>query len=136
MKRNLAGTWHNQHGSELDLEISPEARISGKFRSATGLARGAGGCEVTGYVAGDLLVFCANFGQFDSLTAWAGHVTVEGGEARLHMQWQLSVALPPRGSAEQLWKGVWAGSDLFRRGPATIEKAPSQMPSHPIPDWP
>jgi hypothetical protein len=136
MKRNLAGIWHNQHGSELELELSPEGRISGSFRSATGLARGAGGCEISGFVAGDLIAFCANFGEFDSLTAWAGHITVDAGESRIHTQWQMTVALPPRGAAEQLWKGVWTGSDSFRRGAAKVEKTPSALPSHPTPDWP
>jgi hypothetical protein len=136
MKRNLTGTWHNQHGSELDLEVSPEGRISGRFRSATGLARGAIGCEITGYLSGDLIAFCANFAEYDSLTAWAGHVVVEAGETRLQTQWQMSVTLPARDAADELWKGIWTGSDTFRRGRATAERIPRAVPSHPMPDWP
>lgn len=136
MKRNLAGTWHNQHGSELDLEISPDGKISGKFRSGTGLAKGARECDVIGFVGGDLITFCANFAEYDSLTAWAGHVVVESGETRLETQWQMSVALPARGAAEQLWKGTWTGCDVFRRGAAKTERTPDRIPSHPLPDWP
>jgi hypothetical protein len=136
MKRNLAGTWHNQHGSELDLEISPEGRISGRFRSATGLAKGSAECPIAGFVSGDLLAFTANFGEFDSLTAWTGHIVVEASETRIETQWQMAIALPKRGAAKELWKGVWTGSDIFWRGPSRLEKFPEQMPSHPLPDWP
>jgi hypothetical protein len=136
MKRQLAGTWHNQHGSELDLEIAPDGRISGTFRSATGLAKGARECPITGFASDDLIAFTANFGAYDSLTAWTGHIVVEAGETRIETQWQMAVALPKRAAADELWKGVWTGSDLFRRGPSRLEKLPAQMPSHPLPEWP
>jgi hypothetical protein len=135
MHQRLAGTWHNQHGSKLVLEVGAGGRISGKMRSGTGLAKGGEDCEVTGFVAGDLVVFCANFGEFDSLTAWTGHLVEEDGEAQLVTQWQMAVTLPARGSAE-LWKGTWTGSDLFRRELSVDARPPLRMPSHPLRDWP
>ncbi len=135
MKRHLTGTWHNQNGSELDLVVSPDGRISGRFRSATGLAaRGAAECEVTGYVAGDLVTFAANFGEHDSLTAWTGHLVVEGGETRIQTQWHMTVAVPGKPDERELWKGIWTGADTFRRGPAKRTSEPLSIPSQPVPD--
>jgi hypothetical protein len=135
MQRSLTGTWHNQHGSVLALEISPDGRVSGHFRSGTGLARGEGDFPVTGVASGDLIAFCVSFGKFDSITAWAGHVVSAAGEMRLETQWQMTVALPRRGSSE-VWKGIWTGSDVFRRGAPELATIPSKLPSHPLPDFP
>jgi hypothetical protein len=51
----LAGKWHNQHGSELDLTVSGDGKVTGKFRSGTGLAKGEP-CDAVGFATPDGLV--------------------------------------------------------------------------------
>lgn len=135
MTDDISGIWHNQHGSTIRIEVTADGRISGAFKSGIGLAKDAGECKVSGFVSGNLVTFCADFGQFDSMTAWVGHIVNENGERRLDTQWQMSVALPRRGS-EEIWKGIWIGSDVFRPGLVHVEVNPTRLPSHPLPDWP
>ena len=135
MNANLSGIWHNQHGSEVELAVAADGRITGKFRSSTGLAKGAHECDLVGFASGDLVSFCADFGEFDSLTAWVGHLVVDSDEQKIETQWQMTVALPTRSSGE-VWKGTWVGSDVFRPGRGSIEKKPPKLPSHPVPGWP
>jgi hypothetical protein len=133
MTRELSGTWYNQHGSELVLEVGEDGKLTGSFRSGTGLAVGAGACQVVGFAAQDLVTFAANFGEYGSLTAWTGHLVTEG-EPTLHTMWHMTVLMPSRHPERDLWKGVWTGSDVFRRTPQ--ERTVGRVPSHPVPDWP
>lgn len=130
----IEGTWYNEHGSELTLEVLGDEELTGKFKSATGLGKGPHESSVAGFISGTLVSFVANFGKLDCLTAWTGHIVDEDGEPVLQTQWQMAVLLPHPRRAEELWRGTWVGSDVFRR------QAHSQklggMPSHPLPEWP
>ena len=132
--QKLVGTWYNEHGSELKLSVL-EGQISGTFTSAIGLHKGPHESLVTGYYAQDLLAFVADFGRFGSLTAWTGHVIEENGETLIDCQWQMTVALPSPGQAEELFRGTWVGSDVFRRSKPE-RRSVARVPSHPLPDWP
>ena len=132
---DLAGTWHNAHGSELDLTVDGQ-RLTGRFRSGTGLAKGRTEADVVGFVSGNLVAFTANFGAHGSLTSWVGHLIMETREPRIHAIWNLCVDVP-FGSTEELWRGTWTGADIFERGTASEERrTPSTQPSHPIELWP
>lgn len=135
MTQSISGIWHNQHGSTIRIEVSPDGRILGTFKSGTGLAKHGDERRVLGFLSGDLITFCVDFGEFDSMTAWVGHIVVQDGERCLDTQWQMAVALPRRESAER-WKGIWTGTDVFRSGPVKVEAALERLPSHPLPDWP
>ena len=132
---DLAGTWHNEHGSEVDLVVDG-TRLTGRFRSGTGLARGTTDSELVGFVSDNLIAFSANFGAYGSLTSWVGHVVMEDGMPRLHTHWNMCVELP-REDAKELWRGIWTGADTFERGTATEERRPPfTQPSHPVQLWP
>jgi hypothetical protein len=132
--RAVLGTWYNQHGSELVLESSGERKLSGYFKSRSGLAKGGERCAVTGYVAGDLVAFVVDFGRFDSLTAWTGHFVIESDEPRIRACWHMSVKVPLRHADDELWRGTWTGEDEFRRAPFGAREWTGG--SHPLPDWP
>ncbi len=132
---DLAGTWHNDHGSELDLVVDGN-QLTGRFRSGTGLAQGRTEVAVAGFLAGNLVAFTANFGAQGSLTSWVGHVLMENGVPRIHATWTMCVELPAN-TANELWRGIWTGADVFDRGTATEERRPPlTQPSHPIELWP
>jgi hypothetical protein len=128
----LSGIWHNQHGSELEISVAADGRLSGRFRSATGLPSVADESEVVGFVARDLVAFTVNFGNFDSLTAWTGH-HVRGDDERIETLWHMCVILPVPDRSEDLWKGVWTGADVYRRGAAKAATERTHRPSHPLP---
>lgn len=132
---DLAGTWHNEHGSELDLVIDGK-RLTGRFRSGTGLAQGRTESELIGFASGNLVAFTVDFGAHGSLTSWVGHLVVEDGVPRIHASWNMCVELP-REEAKELWRGVWTGADVFERGTATEDRRPPfTQPSHPLSLWP
>lgn len=140
MQHDVNGVWYNQHGSRVALQIS-EGAITGSFASSVGLEKPGTEAKVVGFVSGNLICFIANFAQYGSLTAWAGHITGAGDESVLTLQWHMTVALPGKEDPNELWRGVWAGSDVFRRQPASRRETPRQVTSHSagsqsFPDWP
>ena len=132
MAIELSGTWYNQHGSELRIQVDGEGKINGSFRSGVGFPEAEEVFPVTGFTQNDLFGFTVSFGKYDSVTSWTGHSGVEDGKEILSGLWHMSVGLLPGAAAEgQLWKGVWAGADVFRR--ERIERRGSRAaPSHPM----
>ncbi len=121
MSKTYAGTWHNENGSELRIEVGPAGRISGRF--VPGVGFGADETfEVTGFVSGNLISFAVQFGKYDSLTSWVGHLVEENGEKSLKTLWQMTVEVPHPERKDQRWKGIWSGSDEFVPGGSPIER--------------
>lgn len=132
---DLAGIWHNEHGSELELVVDG-TNLRGRFRSGTGLVKGRFEAEVVGFLSGNLVAFTANFGMQGSLTSWVGHVVIQDGAPRIHANWNMCVELP-RDAMTELWRGVWTGADTFEPGTAPAERRPSPtQPSYPVELWP
>ncbi len=127
---DLSGTWHNENGSEINVEEGPEGKLSGRFRSGVGLGTDEQ-FELSGYTAGSLLSFTVNFGAHGSLTAWVGHRVGE----ELQTMWQMTLELPHPNRSGDLWRAVWSGANTFRRGPAPRMAAEGRRPSPP-PLWP
>jgi Avidin family len=131
MAIQLSGRWYNQHGSELQVQVDNEGRIDGSFRSGVGFPEAEEAFPVAGFAQGDLFGSTVSFGKYDSVTSWTGHCGIEGGEEVLSSLWHMSVGLVPGGAGEgQLWKGVWAGADVFRRG-RSEPRSSRIAPSHP-----
>lgn len=136
-KDQIQGTWYNQHGSRLKLECSDSGQLHGTFASASGLAaKSVEPSEVTGFFSDRLVSFTCNFGRYQSLTAWTGHLVNEEDEPVLETQWQMVVGVPSPNAPDELWRGTWVGSDLFVREEKPPKPAPARFPSHPLPDWP
>jgi hypothetical protein len=140
MQHDVSGIWYNQHGSRVALNVSGGA-ITGSFASSVGLEKPGEEARVVGFVFGNLVSFVANFQPYGSLTAWTGHVTGAGEEDAMTLQWHMTVALPGKEDDNDLSRGVWTGSDVFRRQQPSRLAAPREVPSHPVadryfPDWP
>jgi hypothetical protein len=128
----LTGRWHNQHGSELDLTVAEDGRVTGHFRSGTGLAKDEP-CDVVGFASDGLVAFTANFGRHDSLTSWTGHWVMERGTPTIQASWNMCVGSPKPSDPDVHWKGVWTGADVFEPGPAVeTPLGVIAQPSHPV----
>lgn len=137
MKPHIEGVWYNQHGSKLELVTDEAGAIRGTFSSASGLAaKEYAGQPVSGFWSNALVAFACNFGKFGSLTAWTGHLVDEHGAPCIETQWQMAVTLPAPRHVDDLWRGTWTGSDVFRREPPESARISTTFPSHPLPDWP
>jgi hypothetical protein len=134
MNGNLSGVWHNQHGSEMQIEVGEDGSITGSFRSGTGLPGPRERFPLTGHLAGDLISITVDFGKYDSMTSWTGHHGIEDGERTIYAMWHMAVRLRRKGH-DQLWTGIWAGADTFRRGPSAKHTTLPGGPSHPFGGW-
>ncbi len=122
---SLAGTWYNELGSKLDLEVDDDGQLTGSYEtgvSAKGCAEGQ--YEVAGRTDGETLGFVVNWknakADCESTTSWAGHYRPgdEGAEESLAMFWLLAESAGP---AEE-WESMMVGKDVFVRqtvAPAT-----------------
>lgn len=114
---SLAGTWYNELGSKLDLEVDEHGQLTGTYE--TGVSRGCaeGQYEVAGRTDGKTLGFAVNWKNAktdcESTTGWAGHYRPggEGAEETLAMFWLLA---ENAGAAEE-WESMMVGKDVFVR---------------------
>lgn len=126
--RTWKGTWHNQHGSELQLDVDPDGKLSGKMTCGDGVAREQS-FPLTGFVRGDLIGFCVDFGRLGTLTAWTGHFVPDHQEGpRLETLWHLATLVPHPQRADERWKSVWTGADVFRPGSRPKDAARTPFP--------
>ena len=128
--RTWKGTWHNQHGSEVHIDVDAEGRLHGTMAVGDGSAR-TQSFPLSGFVRGDLIAFAVDFGRHGSVTAWTGHIVdSDGSGARIETLWHMATLVPHPQRSDERWKSVWAGADEFRRGPAASEpgrRLPPQM---------
>lgn len=133
MDIDFSGTWHNQHGSQLNLTIGDGGRVTGAFHTAVGTPSPAEGFPLAGFVLGDLITFSVSFGRYQSVTAWTGQHTVEDGVEKIDSMWHLAVNIEDREEKDWLWAGIRAGADVFLRGPAPKQTRRRKVaPSHPL----
>ncbi|MGV0653541.1 avidin/streptavidin family protein [Mycolicibacterium thermoresistibile] len=109
------GTWLNELGSELHLEVDGQGRVTGTFQTAVGAPQPTQKFEVTGFVAGDVLAFCVNFGAYASLSSWVGQHTVEDGNEVIKAMWLLGRDIKDADEPTDLWSAVLTGASNFRR---------------------
>ena len=122
----LKGIWHNQHGSQLELEVDSDGRLHGMMIVGDGIAR-AQSYPLVGFVRGDLIGFTVDFGRNGSLTSWTGHYCAEDDRPRrIETLWHMATLVPHPGKADQRWKSIWSGADEFRSGapPESLEPRP------------
>jgi hypothetical protein len=113
----FTGRWHNQNGSELELQVAADGRVSGWFRSAVGSVRHDRTFAVAGWRSGDLIGFCVSFAE-SGVASWAGQHTVSGGLEKIETLWHLAHDVPAESEPKWLWAGVRSGADRFVRGPS------------------
>lgn len=114
---NFNGVWKNNLGSEMTLAVDQRGTVSGKYRTGVGAPDPAEEFPLTGFVSGDLIVFCVNFGEYDSLTAWAGQHSLDANQQeRIYTLWHLAKNVEDPDEPGRLWAGIHAGANEYVRG--------------------
>lgn len=130
---SFAGTWHNQHNSEIEIKVGIEGQITGTFTTAAdGSKNLTGEFPVTGFVSQDVIAFCVNFAEHGCVTSWVGQMTRgKDGTEIIETLWHMAVDV---GNSDKLrWKSIVSGADTFLRGkrPNTTSVLTTQA-SHPL----
>ncbi|HEY4220626.1 MAG TPA: avidin/streptavidin family protein [Myxococcota bacterium] len=108
---DMVGTWKNERGSELKIDVVTAGQLTGHYRSAVGKVDGATWFPTVGFVQGDVVGFTVDFTSAGSVASWAGQL--EGNQ--LKTQWHLSRDVPDAEEHEKLWSSILSGSDTFTR---------------------
>ena len=110
----FVGKWRNRLGSDLELTIDG-SEVSGTFRSGVGVWNPPAGFHVRGFVEGDAISFCVDFGARGSVAAWSGHLVEDDAGGRLVTLWHLAQSVAHPHSDTDIWNSMMAGSDEFTR---------------------
>lgn len=112
----VAGRWRNRLGSTMALEVDDDHRISGDFHPGVGIGNPADACRIVGFVEGDAISFCVDFGNRGSVATWTGHhVTDDQHGERLVTLWHLAQPVDDPHSELDTWRAILAGGDEFHR---------------------
>jgi len=111
----VAGRWRNRLGSTIDLLVGDHHHLHGTFHAGVGVADPAATFAVTGFVEGDALSFCVDFGRRGSVASWSGHHITDGHGERLVTLWHLAQPVADPHSETDTWKSLMAGADEFTR---------------------
>ena len=113
---NFDGKWKNRLDSEMELEVDTNGDVIGKYRTGVGQPTSTEEFDLKGFVSGDLIVFCVNFGRYVSLTSWAGqHTKDENDNDVIYTLWHLARNVPDKDEPDNLWAGILAGANEYRR---------------------
>ncbi|MGF6189312.1 avidin/streptavidin family protein [Serratia sp. 2723] len=112
---NFDGKWRNELNSEMELKINANGAVSGKYKTGVGAPGKTEEFELTGFTSGDLLSFTVNFGNYGSLTSWAGQLTTEGGVEVIKTMWLLARNIKDADEPESIWGAILTGYDNFKR---------------------
>jgi hypothetical protein len=112
---NFNGKWRNDLNSEMDLIVDMAGSVTGTYRTGVGSPGPTKDFDLVGFASGDLLSFTVNFGEFGSLTSWAGQHTIVGGAERIKTMWLLARNVEDSSEPTSLWGAVLAGADTFFR---------------------
>ena len=113
---NFNGKWGNRLDSEMEISVDTNGDLIGKYRTGVGSPQPTEEFDLKGFVSGDLIVFCVNFGAHASLTSWAGqHTRDENGNEVIYTLWNLAQNIPDPDEPDQLWAGILSGANEYRR---------------------
>lgn len=127
----LSGIWHNQHNSEMRLEVDESGKIAGCFTN--GISSNNHQSEsfaLTGFAKDDIFVFCVDFSKYGCMTTWIGQI-IEPERKEFRAMWQMIG--DAHGRKDLDWHSIWIGQDEFTAGPRKSELSQSRTPtSHPM----
>ena len=138
---SVAGTWYNELGSKMELEING-ASLSGTYHTAVGDAGGiyelVGSIDVDGDPSiGQAIAWVVVWnnrakGSSHSITAWSGQYEVIDGAEEITTLWLLTAQTDPSND----WNSTHINQDIFKRNPPTeaqiIKSRKRRMPAHPV----
>ncbi len=114
MPVDFTGTWRNQHGSILELEVV-DGTVSGRFESGVGDDGQMQWVDVSGRALGDVITFNAVYANYGIVVAWVGQYSAADGAGAIHTHWIHATNVPDPGEKEWMWFSNRIGSDVFRR---------------------
>lgn len=123
----IQGTWHNQNGSEIELVVLDDGRLTGLFRLSERCKVNQREFPLTGFVVGNVITFCVVFESKQSATSWSGEVCADGS---MRTMWHM--VLDAHKTESNMWRAVWTGADVFKRGEAHDDGHAASMDSHPF----
>ena len=113
---NFNGIWKNRLDSEMELTVDTDGDVIGKYRTGVGKPAPTEEFDLKGFVSGDLIVFCVNFGKYGSLTSWAGQHTLDNnGKEKIFTLWHLARNIKDEEEEDKLWAGILAGANEYHR---------------------
>lgn len=112
---NFDGTWTNQMGSTMVLQVNG-TDVIGSYTSRTSAQAGGGSVTgpVKGNAKGDLVSFLVLWPS-GSMTAWTGQMVDENGTEKIRTLWNLVTEIPNQQEPDYFWKSTFAGADEFTR---------------------
>lgn len=134
--KKFAGIWHNQHNSEMKLEVDSDGCVNGTFKTGVdGIIKEDREFPLTGFVSDDVIAFCVNFKEHCSVTAWVGQLVNADEKSEtgtIQTMWHMTVEVG--NMAEQvLWRSIFSGADTFIRGARSSKICPTKVQaSHPL----
>jgi hypothetical protein len=115
----LQGTWYNQLGSELTIEVSEQGAFRGTYRPGTGAVAGntypvAGSYDSHPTGQATVLGFVVDWAEIHCVTVWSGQYHHEDGAIRA--TWLMAT----EADLAEEWKSTFVGHDVFHRNPAAV----------------
>ncbi len=127
----LAGIWHNQHNSQMQIEVDESGKITGYF--ITGVSTTGDKSDkypLVGFARGDVFAFCVDFTIHSSMTTWVGQI-IDPEKKHFQAMWQMVADVNQ--DKKRTWKSTWFGQDTFDAGPRETEVCPRPgEASHPL----
>ncbi|MBA3859482.1 MAG: hypothetical protein C0507_21470 [Cyanobacteria bacterium PR.3.49] len=119
IERVLTGVWHNQHNSQMQLEIDEAGKIAGYFISGVNTAGDPSDTyPLVGFARGDVFAFCVDFSNHGTMTTWVGQI-IDPEQRNFQAMWQMVADVNQ--DKKSAWKSIWTGQDTFESGPRKSE---------------
>jgi Avidin family len=121
---DVAGSWYNELGSQMDIDVEDDGSLTGQYWTAVGDAAGrypiVGWAEpaagLTGSTAVGWVVLWRNAGRNShSVTTWSGQYQIINSEEHILALWILAAETSP----DDDWKSMIVGADTFQRTQAS-----------------
>lgn len=110
---NFSGHWKNEYQSTMDIVVNSGA-VTGTYTSAVSGTGNQITGPIAGWVSGNLISFAVNWPNA-AITAWVGHMVVEGGNEAIETLWQMTMPTQNPTDPSELWESVFSGADRFTR---------------------
>lgn len=110
----LEGTWRNQLGSRLAVQVDGRGGLHGTYHSEAGLApeaiyRVSGSYDPAPSASTVVVGFVVDWPETHSVTVWSG--VYDGSDDTIKATWLMTAEREP---AEE-WRSTLVGHDVFRR---------------------
>ena len=115
MADNFTGTWKNQRGSVLTLDVK-NGIVTGTFDSGVGDNGEPLVVPVNGRVLRDVITFNVVYERFGTIATWVGQlVNEETGSPVLEASWLHISDISQNEEPQWAWSAVRTGADTFTK---------------------